>query len=93
MPPYVADGRTNVYAQFTILVENRNVVRERLDAAGIPTAVHYPVPLNRQPAFETDEFDLSFADELAGKVMSLPMHPYLAEQDQLRIVSELAQCT
>lgn len=93
VPPYVADGHTSVYAQFTVLVDNRDRVREKLHAAGIPTAVHYPVPLNRQPALETDKFDLSIAEELAARVMSLPMHPYLTEQDQAQVVSELAKNT
>ena len=54
-------------------------------------AVHYPVPLNKQPALETTEFNLPIAEELSGKVMSLPMHPYLSEDDRERVVEVLAQ--
>ena len=88
--PFIAEGNISVYAQYTILVENRPVVLDRLEQAGIPTAVHYPVPLNRQPALETDEFDLAVAERLSERVMSLPMHPYLSEDEQCLVVDALA---
>jgi UDP-2-acetamido-2-deoxy-ribo-hexuluronate aminotransferase len=91
VPPYIAEGNTSVYAQYTILVENREAVQQQMQAADIPTAVHYPVPLNRQPALSTDEFDLQVAERLSEKVISLPMHPYLSEADQERVVAVLAQ--
>jgi len=55
----------------------------------IPSAVHYPAPLNEQPALKTDAFDLLNAQELSSKVMSLPMHPYLTEFEQQYIVNML----
>jgi UDP-2-acetamido-2-deoxy-ribo-hexuluronate aminotransferase len=64
-------------------------VQERFAQARVPTAVHYPVPLNRQPALATNEFDLPVAEALSDRVMSLPMHPYLAAEDQLRVVELL----
>ncbi|MBA1443572.1 MAG: DegT/DnrJ/EryC1/StrS family aminotransferase [Chromatiales bacterium] len=88
--PFIAEGNTSVYAQYTILVENRADVLDRLEQAGIPTAVHYPVPLNRQPALETDEFDLAVAEHLSEHVMSLPMHPYLSADEQGFVVDALA---
>jgi UDP-2-acetamido-2-deoxy-ribo-hexuluronate aminotransferase len=52
--PVVAQrpDRTSVFAQYTVLVENREQVQEKLKAAGVPTAVHYPVPLHLQPAYK-----------------------------------------
>ncbi|MBL0009956.1 MAG: DegT/DnrJ/EryC1/StrS family aminotransferase, partial [Nitrosomonas sp.] len=47
--PYIASHNTSVYAQYTILVENREIIQKKLNEAGIPTAVHYPIPLNLQP--------------------------------------------
>ncbi len=91
VPPFVASDSTSVYAQYTILVNDRNKVIERLQQNGIPTAVHYPVPLNKQPALQTSEFQLPVAEELSNKVMSLPMHPYLSAVDQSSIIEILRQ--
>jgi UDP-2-acetamido-2-deoxy-ribo-hexuluronate aminotransferase len=91
IPPFIAEGNTSVYAQYTVLVDNRDQVQVYLKENDIPTAVHYPVPLNKQPALQTDEFSLPLADKLSDKVMSLPMHPYLTEHEQHMIVSVLAK--
>jgi len=88
-PPYVSEVNTSVYAQYTVLVNNREEIEKNLQAAGIPTAVHYPVPLNKQPALQTDEFDLSIAERISTEVISLPMHPYLERDDQERVVEAL----
>ena len=83
--PYVEPHNTSVYAQYTIEVANRENVRKALNEAGIPTAVHYPMPLNRQPALRTeDRFPNS--ERAASRVMSLPMHPYLTEEQLERVV-------
>jgi len=83
--PHVEPFNTSVYAQYTVQVENRDVVQETLKEAGIPTAVHYPIPLSRQPALACPErFERS--EYAAERVMSLPMHPYLKEADQDIIV-------
>lgn len=85
--------RTSVYAQYTVLVENREQVVEKLKLAGIPTAVHYPIPLNRQAAYEKlgRSGPTPVADDLARRVMSLPMHPDLDLQIQTRVVRGLAE--
>jgi len=87
--PFIAERNTSVYAQYTLLSDERDAVLERLQAAEIPTAVHYPVPLNKQPALQTTEFDLAVSERLSGKVFSLPMHPYLSDSDQEQIVATL----
>jgi len=90
--PYVAPHNRSVYAQYTIEVPERDRIQSALAERGIPTAVHYPVPLHMQPAFEfLREPDGSFAvaEAAAARVMSLPMHPYLGERQQTEIVNAL----
>lgn len=87
--PYVESYNTSVYAQYTIQIENRDALQQALQPKGVPTAVHYPVPLNLQPAFsELGKPAGSFpvAEAVANRVMSLPMHPYLDEVTMKRIV-------
>ena len=83
--------RTSVYAQYTVLVENRAYLREQLQARGVPTAVHYPKPLNEQPAYANFCCPecTPVAKDLSNRVMSLPMSPYLSEADQDVVVAEL----
>jgi len=83
--------RTSVFAQYTIMVEDRDDVQEKYKNAGIPTAVHYPVPLNRQPAYvkHRDMNATVVSDRVAEKVMSLPMSPYLTVENQQTIVELL----
>ncbi|MFP2770654.1 DegT/DnrJ/EryC1/StrS family aminotransferase [Oceanisphaera sp. KMM 10153] len=89
--PFVEVHNTSVYAQYTIQVDNREQVQARLKEAGIPTAVHYPIPLNKQPAVVDADVQLSIGDAVAEKVMSLPMHPYMSEEDQLNVVKALTE--
>ena len=83
--------RTSVYAQYTVLVPNRDALQKRLCEAGIPTAVHYPVPLNEQPAYKhlCCSDCTPTAQQIAKQVMSLPMSPDLPAEDQDKIVSAL----
>lgn len=75
-PPYIEPHNTSAYAQYTICVEDREGVQLHLKAQGVPTTVHYPIPLNKQPAV-ADEKYLPVGDSLSQQVMSLPMHPYM----------------
>lgn len=79
--------RTSVYAQYTVLVDERERVREALEGAGIPTAVHYPVPIHQQPAYAHlapgERYPVS--EDLAARVLSLPLSPYLAASDVHRV--------
>ena len=85
-------GRTSVSAQYTVTVADREAVRERLTAAGIPTAVHYPVPVNSQPGYRQfgDSGPTPVAEWLSQHVMSLPMGPDLAAADQDLVVDAVA---
>jgi UDP-2-acetamido-2-deoxy-ribo-hexuluronate aminotransferase len=85
--PYIEPHNTSVYAQYTIQVDNRDQLQQKLKQQGIPTAVHYPIPLHKQPAFaHLKASDCSVAENLATRVISLPMHPYLTEMEQLQII-------
>lgn len=90
--PFIAPDCTSVYAQYTVEVPNRAQVEERMKAQGIPTAVHYPVPLHVQPVFaDANQAAGSFpvAEAAAARVISLPMHPYLSEDQQQQVVAAL----
>jgi len=84
--------RTSVFAQYTIIVTDRERVSADLKADRIPTAVHYPAPLNHQPAYRDCSIygQLPASEALAGSVLSLPMHPYLDEATQDRIVDAVS---
>ena len=87
----VRDDRDSVWAQFTILVDRRESVQAALQAHGIPTAIHYPTPLHRQPAYA----DLSRGGTLmnsersAERVLSLPMSADLSYLHQDDVVAAL----
>jgi len=87
--PQIAPQNTSAWAQYTVRVKNRDALQAALELAGVPTAVHYPLPLNRQPAVADDSVSLPHGDRAADEVMSLPMHPYLTFDDVDRIATEL----
>ena len=87
----VRPDRNSVYAQFTVMVDQRERVQAALKAAGVPTAVHYPRPLNQQPAYAQHCCPdcCPVSSRLAARVLSLPMSADLNEADQDRVVSAL----
>ncbi|MGQ7791640.1 DegT/DnrJ/EryC1/StrS family aminotransferase [Faunimonas sp. B44] len=92
--PVVRGDRTCVWAQFTVQVEDRAGTVERLNAAGVPTAIHYPVPLHFQPAYRDiarAAGPLTNSERVAERVLSLPMHPHLDRATQQRVVDALVQ--
>lgn len=93
--PVVRPDRTSAWAQFTVQVVDRDAVIKALGEQGIPTAVHYPMPLHWQPAYENlcrISGTLTNAEHVATRVLSLPMHPYMDEQEQHAIVTALENC-
>lgn len=78
--PFIEPHNVSAWAQYTVRVANRDSVQETLKQAGIPTAVHYPLPLARQPAVAVPDLTLPHSDAAAASVMSLPMHPYMTAQ-------------
>ncbi|KRI01759.1 DegT/DnrJ/EryC1/StrS aminotransferase family protein [Curvibacter sp. PAE-UM] len=87
--PYVEPHNISAWAQYTVEIDERDATQERLKLMGIPTAVHYPIPLNRQPAVRDLEAKLPVGDAVATRVMSLPMHPFLDSKTQEQIISGL----
>ena len=89
--PTVPAGYSSVWAQYTIRLRagRREAFAAALKAEGIPTAIYYPIPLHRQQAYKhypVPEGGLPVSDRLAGEVISLPMHAYLDEPTQDRII-------
>lgn len=92
--PFVEEHNVSAYAQYTLLVPNRTAVQQALKEKGIPTAVHYPVPLNLQPVFANlnqPAGSFPVAEDLAERVISLPMSPYLREDQIDRIASAVLE--
>jgi UDP-2-acetamido-2-deoxy-ribo-hexuluronate aminotransferase len=87
--PFVEKHNVSAWAQYTIRVANREAVQAKLKKAGIPTAVYYPAPLNKQPAVADEAASLPVGDEMAGTVMSLPMHPYMSSDELKKVVASL----
>lgn len=86
--PRVIAGAQSVWAQYTILVEDRAKLMADLKDEGIPTAVYYPIPLGRQRAYaHFPSAPTPVSDALSRSAISLPMHPYLDEATQDRIVA------
>ncbi|NEX19459.1 DegT/DnrJ/EryC1/StrS family aminotransferase [Thiorhodococcus mannitoliphagus] len=95
LTPFVLADNVSVFAQYTLQVPDRDSVAQKLSAAGVPTAVHYPVPLNDQPVFHVglpgEETPVSA--RVAQRVISLPMHPYLSEETQVEVVDAVVSAT
>lgn len=82
--PVVKNDRSSVWAQYSIRVAERDMVQQKLKAAGIPTAVHYPMPLHLQECFaylDGKKGDFPIAEKVSEEIMSLPMNPYLTEPE------------
>ncbi|WP_415033122.1 DegT/DnrJ/EryC1/StrS family aminotransferase [Azonexus sp.] len=89
--PFVEAHNRSAWAQYTVQIAERDRVQERLKVAGIPSAVHYPIPLNKQPAVADATAHLPVGDAVAQKVLSLPMHPYLEAAEQAKVVHTLRE--
>jgi dTDP-4-amino-4,6-dideoxygalactose transaminase len=95
--PFVPEGLTSVWAQYTIKLETaseREAVQARAKLAGVPTMVYYPMPLHKQTAyrdFPRDPNGLEVSEDLARRVLSLPMHAYLEPDQQDLIIAALSQ--
>ena len=85
--PYVEPHNISAWAQYTVQVQDRDLYQAKLKELGIPTAVHYPIPLNKQPAVADSNVSLHVGDLVAGRVMSLPFHPYMSKE----VIEEVVQ--
>jgi UDP-2-acetamido-2-deoxy-ribo-hexuluronate aminotransferase len=87
-------GKTSAWAQYSILLDDRDRVTAAMGEAGIPTAVYYPLPMHLQPAyadFGDGKGSLPVSESLSRRIMSLPMHPYLDESTIDRICTALLE--
>ncbi len=92
--PGLRSGATSAWAQYTIVTEHREAILRHTQAWGIPTAIHYPLPLPDQAAFMHQPVcpdGIPTSKWLADRVLSLPMHPYLTEADQETIIGTINQ--
>lgn len=91
--PHIAHVNQSAWAQYTVRIKARESVQSAMATAGIPTMVHYPLPLNHQPAVMDLSADLPVGDMVAEEVMSLPIHPYLSLGEQELIIDTLLEAT
>jgi dTDP-4-amino-4,6-dideoxygalactose transaminase len=92
--PLVIAGATSTWAQYTLQVEDRAKFQADLKAAGVPTAVYYPIPLSRQKAYaHYPSAPTPVSEALSARVVSLPMHPYLDAATQDRIIAAVLAAT
>ncbi len=90
--PHVADACVSVFAQYSLRSQKRDQVISGLQEAGIPVAIHYPVPLHMQPAFAGLGYragDFPVAEKIAAEIFSLPMHPFLSGEEQELVIDTL----
>ncbi|MBT3715388.1 MAG: aminotransferase DegT, partial [Deltaproteobacteria bacterium] len=86
------DERTSIFSQYTIFSEFREELQAKLREAGVPTIIHYPIPLNEQPAYKKiSDSNTPVAQYIAKQVISLPMGPELSETDQSKVVSTILE--
>ncbi len=88
--PVEPSGCLSVYAQYSLRTKKRALVLDKLQEAGIPTAIHYPVPLHLQEVFSALGYrsgDLPVAEQVCEEIFSLPVHPFLSEAEQEKIIA------
>jgi UDP-2-acetamido-2-deoxy-ribo-hexuluronate aminotransferase len=93
--PHRQPGFQSAWAQYTIQVENRDEIANSLKEEGIPSAIYYPLPMHLQTAYAKygeGQGSLPVSERLSGRVLSLPMHPYLSEKDIDTISEKLIAC-
>ncbi|MCP3875549.1 MAG: aminotransferase class I/II-fold pyridoxal phosphate-dependent enzyme [Desulfobacteraceae bacterium] len=93
--PGTFEGYKSAWAQYSLLLKNdkiRSIIQKQLKASSISSAVYYPTPLHLQTAYRDlgyKQGDFPMSEDFAGRVISIPMHPYLKEEEQLRVVAGL----
>ncbi len=80
--PQIMDYNMSVWAQYTIIVANRDGLKEFLSSREIPTAIHYPIPLSKQEAFRNiKSLENSVSLDISSNVISLPIHPFISDEE------------
>ena len=92
--PFIDENATSAFAQYSIRVKDRDKVQGRLKEQGVPTAVHYPMPLHLQEAFaylDYSESDFPVSEKISNEIMSLPMNPYVSDEEISYIAETVIQ--
>ncbi|GAA4662184.1 DegT/DnrJ/EryC1/StrS aminotransferase family protein [Bartonella pachyuromydis] len=90
--PEVGDNVRCAYAQYTLKVKKRDELKDYLQKNSIPTMVYYKTPLHQQPAYKHFPYvkgSLDVSESLGDHVLSLPMHPYLTQNDQDMVIQRI----
>ena len=89
--PFISEDNESVYAQYTIKTKQRDKVIDSLKGCGIPYAINYPMPIHKQKAFESkfSHIECRISEEICSEVLSLPMHPYLSEKNQDKVIEAI----
>ena len=89
--PKINHDITSAWAQYTLKMVEREKFQEFLKLRGIPTAIHYPMPLNKQPAVVDQTLELPISEKLSSQVVSLPMHGYMTSENESHIISTVSE--
>jgi UDP-2-acetamido-2-deoxy-ribo-hexuluronate aminotransferase len=92
--PIIGEHNTSVYAQYTILAEQREEIQQSLKGKDIPSVSYYTVPLHLQPVFKNlahQVGDFLVAEKVANLCLSLPMSPYLTHEDQAKVIDAISK--
>lgn len=87
--PVISSENQSVYAQYTLTVDGRDEFVTQLKSLGVPTSIHYPKGMHQQPAYAHEEWSLPITERLAEQVVSLPLYPFMPEEDQKTVVSSI----
>jgi len=93
--PFIDKNSTSSYAQYSVRVKDRDEVQSKLKENGIPTAVHYPMPLHLQECFAYLNYskgDFPISEMISKEIISLPMNPYVTDEEIEYITKELIKC-
>ena len=91
--PRIQPNRSSAWAQYTLICEKRGPLQKLLSKDGVPTAIHYPMPLNMQPAVEDRQSQFPVSEKLANEVLSIPMHAYMTDKDKDKILTTILKDT
>ncbi len=92
--PYVPEGYSSSWAQYSLLADKRKIIMENLNKQGIPTAIYYPKPLHLLDAFSRLQYkvgDFPVSESVSERIFSVPMHPYLDDELVNRIAELIRQ--
>lgn len=89
--PELATGYLSAWAQYTVALNNRDSLKTYLESHNVPCSIHYPVPLNKQPAVTDTSVKLKVGDDMSKRVLSIPIHPYMHDNQISQIVDLISK--